>query len=71
LRALDPTALPPKAPKMGPNARKGGGAGSNIDMNDPKIQEILRKLQQQKSQGPAGPPGSPPVPPGPPPGAPQ
>lgn len=42
LRALDPSALPPKAPP------KMGGPGGNIDMSDPKIQELLRQLQQQK-----------------------
>lgn len=64
LRELDPTALPPKAPKMPATPRGGGpgGAGGNVDMNDPKIQEILRQLQQ-KSQG-----GEPAVPP---PGSPQ
>jgi hypothetical protein len=52
LRALDPTALPPKAPK-------GGGTGPNgLDMNDPQIQELLRQLQQQRGQGG----GSPPIP---------
>jgi hypothetical protein len=44
LRALDPTALPPKAPKM-------GGPGGNIDMNNPEIQELLKKLQQQGPKG--------------------
>jgi hypothetical protein len=37
LRELDPTALPPKAPK---------GMGG-LDMSDPKIQELIRQLQQQ------------------------
>jgi hypothetical protein len=40
LRELDPSALPPKGPKL-------GGPGGNIDMNDPKIQELLRQLQQK------------------------
>ena len=44
LRALDPTALPPKAPKM-------GGPGGNIDTSDPQIQELLRQLQQQQKKG--------------------
>ena len=44
LRALDPTALPPKAPKM-------GGPGGNIDMSNPEIQELLKKLQQQGPKG--------------------
>ena len=45
LRDLDPSALPPKAPKKAP-----GG----LDMSDPKIQELMRKLQQQ-----GGMPGAP------------
>jgi hypothetical protein len=51
LRELDPTALPPKAPP------KGNGPGG-LDMNDPKIQELLRQLQQQGKlpNGPASPP---------------
>jgi len=44
LRALDPSALPPKAPKM-------GGPGGNIDTSDPQIQELLRKLQEQQQKG--------------------
>jgi hypothetical protein len=48
LRALDPAALPPKAPK--PSGL--GGA----DMNDPQIQEILRKIQQQQQQQNGGAP---------------
>jgi hypothetical protein len=55
LRALDPTALPPKAPKG-----VGAGAGGAGDMNDPQIQEILRQLQQQGKM-PAM-PGAPPMP---------
>jgi hypothetical protein len=43
LRALDPSALPPKAAKM-------GGPGGNIDMNNPQIQELLRQMQQQQGQ---------------------
>ena len=63
LRDLDPTALPPKPAKDafgGGGGREGGG--SNIDMNDPKIQEILRQIQAGKSGGgPTNP--IPPVPP--------
>jgi hypothetical protein len=56
LRALDPTALPPK-----PKATHGaGGPGGDIDMNDPQIQELLRQLQQQ--QGGAGGGGGGPMP---------
>jgi len=53
LRELDPSALPPKAPR--PVAGSTGGA--NLD--NPKIQELIRQLQQQqKSQGSAPPIGS-------------
>jgi hypothetical protein len=41
LRELDPSALPPKAPKLG------GPGGGTIDMNDPKIQELIRQMQQK------------------------
>jgi hypothetical protein len=51
LRELDPSALPPKAPK---GAGGGGGAGGP-DMSDPKIQELIRQLQQ-KSKGGGGSP---------------
>jgi hypothetical protein len=56
LRDLDPTALPPKAPKKAP----GGGP----DMSNPQIQELLRKLQQQQGGGMPGapPPGGVPPP---------
>jgi hypothetical protein len=49
LRELDPTALPPKASKEPPlaGARGAGGAGGGLDMNDPKIQELLRQLKQK------------------------
>jgi hypothetical protein len=43
LRELDPSALPPKAPKM-------GGPGGNLDMNDPQIQQLIKQLQQQAQQ---------------------
>jgi hypothetical protein len=53
LRELDPSALPPKAPRPG----AGSAGGANLD--NPKIQEIIRQLQQQqKSQGSAPPLGS-------------
>jgi hypothetical protein len=52
LRDLDPSALPPKAPKKAP-----GGGGP--DMSNPQIQELLRKLQQQGG-GMPGAPGAPP-----------
>ncbi|MGH7294353.1 MAG: hypothetical protein ACRELB_05450 [Polyangiaceae bacterium] len=54
LRELDPTALPPKTPKL-------GGPGGNIDMNDPRIQQLIKQLQQQQQQqgGGAPPPGAP------------
>jgi hypothetical protein len=68
LRALDPTALPPK-PKatsgMGGMGGPGGhgGAPGDVDMNDPQIQELIRQLQQQGQGGggglPAPPPGGP------------
>jgi len=53
LRDLDPSALPPKAPKKGP----GGDPGSNLDMSNPKMQELLRRLQEQGQGG-----GMPPLP---------
>jgi hypothetical protein len=53
LRALDPTALPPKASRM-------AGPGGNIDTSDPQIQQLLRQLQQQQAQQNGG---APPVPP--------
>ncbi len=58
LRALDPTALPPK-PK--PQHGMGAPGGPDVDMNDPQIQELLRQLQQQGGQGGGG--GLPPAPP--------
>jgi hypothetical protein len=54
LRQLDGTALPPKAPK-GPPGGFGGGGPGQPDMNDPRIQDLIRQLQQQG--------GAPPVPP--------
>jgi hypothetical protein len=64
LRELDPSALPPKAPKLG-GLGAGGGAGAGgapnnpIDMSDPKIQEILRQMQQQQQKKGGPPPGAP------------
>jgi hypothetical protein len=55
LRDLDPTALPPKAAATG--AGEGAG-GSTPDMSDPKIQELIRKLQAQ-AKGGGGAPASP------------
>jgi hypothetical protein len=55
LRELDPTAVPPKPPKAGPGAGMRGGAG----MDDPAIQELLRKLQQQSQRGEGQPPVAP------------
>jgi hypothetical protein len=77
LRELDPSALPPKSTMPhGPPGGAGAGAGpGGMDTSDPKIQELLRKLQLQMQQGggapgapgaPGLPPGLPPPPPGPP-----
>ena len=46
LRALDPSALPPKAPKLGGP----GGAGGKPDMDNPQVQELIRQLQEQARQ---------------------
>ncbi len=59
LRGLDPTALPPRAPRMGGPGGGGMGGPGGLDMNDPQIQELLRQMQQQHPQGGA-PPGAPP-----------
>ena len=56
LRALDPGALPPKAPKKSPAAFD---PGSNPDMNSPQVQDLIRRLQQQQQQKGGGPPASP------------
>ena len=45
LREIDPAALPPKAAK-----KMGTGPGGNLDMSDPKVQELIRQLQQQAQQ---------------------
>jgi hypothetical protein len=66
LRELDPSALPPKAPKsMGPL----GGASSD----DPRIQELLRQLSEQHKGGPplVPPPPGGPAPVAPPPSEPK
>jgi hypothetical protein len=66
LRTLDPSALPPKMKQSGPmggGGGAGGAGGGSLDMNDPKIQELLRQLQEHQQQGgdtpPAPPPGAP------------
>jgi hypothetical protein len=65
LRELDPSAVPPKMPA----APGGGGSpGGGPDMSDPKIQELIRQLQQKAQPGGGGAPVSPPAPT--PPGAP-
>ncbi len=56
LRELDPTALPPKAAKRPPGGPGGGNPGEP-DMNDPRIQELIRQLQQKGGGAPA--PGAP------------
>jgi hypothetical protein len=74
LRELEPTALPPKsATPHGPPGAGPGGAGAGpggLDTSDPKIQELLKKLQQQMQQNGGAPPGAPGAPPGLPPGLP-
>jgi hypothetical protein len=47
LRTLDPTAVPPKPSKA---AGLGGGMGGpgGVDMSDPRVQELIRQLQQQQ-----------------------
>jgi hypothetical protein len=69
LRALDPTALPPKAPKpMGgpPGARPGPGAKPD----NAQMQQLIRQLQEKAGKGgaaPAIPPPARPAPAAPPP----
>jgi hypothetical protein len=59
LRALDPTALPPKAPKgppPGAQQRPMGGAGAGpggLDMSDPQVQKLIEQLKK-KGQLPPG-----------------
>ena len=73
LRELDPTALPPKAPKTldrggpagaGRGVGPGGGSGG-LDMNDPQVQKLLEQMRQRKGgDSPRGlPTGMPPMPP--------
>jgi hypothetical protein len=70
LRQLDPSALPPKTPPKlahggmpaGPGGGPPGGQGEEPDMNDPRIQEILRQLQEQQGQQPGGGGGKAPAP---------
>jgi hypothetical protein len=67
LRELDPSALPPKAPKSmgggpgGPGRAMGAGAGgpNGLDMSDPQVQKLIEQLKQRKN----APPGMPPMPP--------
>jgi hypothetical protein len=57
LRALDPTALPPK-----PSGAMGGGPGGN-KMTDEQIKRILEQMKQQAGEkGGAPPPPPPPAP---------
>jgi hypothetical protein len=55
LRELDPTALPPKAARRPPGGPGGGGSGEMPDMNDPRIQELIRQLQQKQGGAPNAP----------------
>jgi len=49
LRSLDPSALPPKAAKL-------GGPGGNLDMSDPQIQQLIKQLQEQQREKGGGTP---------------
>ncbi len=57
LRALDPTALPPKASKStgGEQGRPSGGAQSNPDSNDPQVQRLIEQLKRKGGAPPAAP----------------
>jgi hypothetical protein len=58
LRALDPTALPPKPSGLG-----GLGGPGGVDMSNPQVQKLIRQLQERGQQGGGGlPPGLPPMP---------
>jgi hypothetical protein len=77
LRELDPTALPPKAPKGGmgmggggPGGAGGPGGPGGIDTSNPQVQKLLEQLRQQGKLPPAGAPGMPPMPQGAPPAMP-
>jgi hypothetical protein len=74
LRELDPTALPPKAPKSmmgagGPGRAAGAGPGG-LDMNDPQIQKLIEQMKQRKNPTPGMPAMPPAMPATPPPGQP-
>jgi len=58
LGELDPSAVPPKPAKMTGFGPGGGG----LDTSDPKIQEILRKLQKQELDRQGGAPSPVPLP---------
>jgi hypothetical protein len=45
LRELDPSALPPKAPKAAASSTEGP------DMSNPKIQELIRQMQEKAKNG--------------------
>jgi hypothetical protein len=45
LRELDPAALPPKAPKVAASSTDGP------DMSNPKIQELIRQMQEKAKNG--------------------
>jgi hypothetical protein len=47
LRLLDPTAVPPKSSKPAGGLGGLGGPGG-LDMSDPRVQDLIRQLQQQQ-----------------------